>query len=502
MRRTLARGVAIGVALAVSLSATSSASSAPAPLQRFYEQRLVWKTCQGKLECATYRVPLDYGKPDGRAITLKVARNKAVGTPVGNLYVNPGGPGGSGITYVKDPEYAVSATVRRNFNLIGFDPRGVGQSTPLWCLRGARLDAFLDVDPSPDNAAEQQDIVRASAELIASCQREDAALMAHLSVVEMARDLDILRALMGDARLRYLGKSWGSVLGKVYASLFPKRVGSFVLDGAVDVTRTPVEATYDQGVGFEDSIDRFLGWCLDQGSCPLGKTQAAAKQRLLRFVSALDANPLPTDDPRRPLTEAQAYTAIIGPLYIRNGGWDWLLQALTPAIESGKGAALQRIYDWFVERNRRGVYANNANTVIFAVNCLDGGAHTVDAAEAVRLTQVWKRTIPFMAAVMAWSEVPCAGWPFRAATDMGRLRVRDVPPILVVSATHDPATPVAWGRAMARQLPGSVLLVRDGDGHTSYGDANLCINRAVDTFLLSRSALKPDLPPAGTVCRD
>ena len=472
----------------------------PEVLKSFYVQKLAWKPCHTKLQCARFRVPIDYADPSGRTISILVGRARATGTSQGALVVNPGGPGGSGVEYISEPAYAVSTTARRNFDLVSFDTRGTGASAPLWCLKGKQLDAFLDVDPTPDTAAEAAGIGNAGSSLAAACKAENAALMEHMSTPEIAKDMDVLRALLGEQRLRYLGKSWGTALGTVYAALFPTRVGSFVLDGAVDLRVSPQQGAFDQGAGFEREINRFLAWCLVQGRCPLGATRAAAHKRLIDFLAELDKHPLATGDPKRPLTEAQALTAIIGPLYVSHGGWDWLLSALTPAIESGKGKPLQTIFDWFVERDTKGSFGSNANTAIYAVNCLDGAPAASTIAQAKTLTSRWRTALPLMGKVMAWGDLPCANWPYRASIDPSKLRVRDVPPILVVSATYDPATPMKWGRALAKQLPRAVLLIRDGDGHTSYANENLCIDRAVDAFLLSADPAHPDAPKNGKRC--
>ena len=477
--------------------ATSAASTAAIPkaLQSFYTQELSWTPCKEKLECASYEVPLDYAKPTGARITIQVARATATQDSHGALVINPGGPGGSGIEYISEPMYAVSATARRNFDLVSFDPRGVGSSKPLWCFKGAKLDAFLELDPTPDTTKERAAVVAVGKSLAAACKAENAALMAHMSTVEIARDMDVLRAVLHEDHLRYIGKSWGSALGQVYAALFPSRVGEFVLDGAVDLRASRVQGAFDQGLGFEVAIDRFITWCIDQGSCPLGTSQTTAKQRLVKFFADLDRQPMPTKNAQRPLTEAEALTAVLGPMYVNQGGRDWLLQGLTPAIEQQRGDALQEIYDWFVERSAKGVYANNANTAIYVVNCLDEFDPGVTPAQAQKLASDWAKQLPVMASTMAWSEVPCTGWPYRAGVDTSKLRINNVPPILVVSATYDPATPMKWGTAVAKQIPNAVLLTRVGDGHTSYGNGSLCIDQVVDDFLLSSK-----LPNAGKRC--
>ncbi len=509
MKRVMAAGAALllgALVMAESLGApasvrTSVATTAPSTaLGKFYAQHLHWQHCHGQLQCARFKVPVDYARPQGATVSIMAARALATGTSRGPLLTNPGGPGASGIEFISDPQYAVSATARRNFDLVSFDPRGVGESSPLWCLKGAQLDTFLNIDPTPTTAAERSRFVEAGRQLVSACKRENALLMAHMSAVDIARDMDVLRALMGQDKLRYLGKSWGTVLGKVYAALFPAHVGSFVLDGAVDLEVPATQAAFDQGQGFETAADRFVAWCVSRGNCVLGPTQAAAKQRLVSFVASLDKKPMPTNNARRPLTEAQALTAIIGPLYLNEGGYQWLLTGLTPAIALHNGAVLQSIFDWFVERNDNGSYKNNANTAIYVTNCLDDPGNVRTVAQAQKLARLWAPKLPLMGAAMAWSDLPCAGWPYRPRLDIAKLVVRDVPPMLVVSATYDPATPMKWGRGLAAELPGAVLLTRVGDGHTSYANGSTCIDSKVDAFLLSSDAWRPTLPGVGTTC--
>ena len=475
------------------------AHAATNPLASFYGQKLVWKKCGKTLDCATFKVPLDYRNPTGRSITITAARNKATGVARGNLVMNPGGPGGSGISFIEDASFVVSPIIHREFNLIGFDPRGLARSTPLTCLSDRETDAFLEVDQTPDSVAEEQLLQRSTTDLIAKCRRADAALMQHVSTVEVARDMDILRALLGENRLRYLGKSWGTSLGQAYAALFPERVGSFVLDGAVDNRLSFSRATFDQAEGFETAANRFIAWCIGQGKCVLGSTKSAARSRLITFINQLDEKPLKTSRPQRPLTEEQAWTALIGPLYITLGGWDWLNAALVGALEDKDGTELQNISDWFVERGPRGTYSDNGNTLIYVVNCLDrtGGA---SLAAAKQQSVAWSKQLPIMGRLMAWGNAACVNWPYRAQESVAALRVRNVPPMIIIGSEFDPATPLKWARAVQQQIPGSVLLVRKGDGHTSYSNGSLCIDRAVDAYLLSKNVAAPVLPKSGKQC--
>lgn len=478
---------------------TPAAAQTMDPLARYYAQKLQWRTCTKHLQCATFKVPLDYRDPGGRAITITAARNRATGTAKGSLVLNPGGPGGSGIEYIEEAAYIVSPVIHRQFNLVSFDPRGLGRSTPLRCLNDRQTDAFMEVDQTPDTPAEEQKLAASARELVAACRRSDAALMAHVSTAEVARDMDILRALLGESRLRYLGKSWGTALGQAYAAFFPSKTGLFVLDGAVDIRLSLAQGSLDQARGFELAADRFLDWCTEQGKCVLGKTKEAARARLVAFLRGLDAKPLRTQTPKRPLTEQQAWTALIGPLYVAIGGREWLYAALALAITQNDGTELQKINDWFIERNTRGVYANNGNTLIYAVNCLDRtGSGTLQDAKSKSL--VWTRQFPVMGRLMAWGDVACAGWPYAAQEPLDRLRISNVPPMLIVGTTYDPATPLLWSQSVQRRIPKSVLIVNVGDGHTGYAVDSRCIDAAVNAYLLSRDPNSPALPKNGTRC--
>lgn len=488
------------VALIALLATFMPTQAQPAnPLATFYAQKLVWKKCTKHLECATFKVPLDYGKPGDRSITITAARNKGTGVVRGSLVLNPGGPGGSGIDYIEVATDVVSPILHREFDLVSFDPRGLGRSTPLRCFTDKQTDAFMEVDQTPDNATEIQALLNAGKQLMTSCAAADAQLMQHVSTVEVARDMDILRALLGEARLRYLGKSWGSALGQAFAALFPDRTGLFVLDGAVDIKVPLSQASFDQAQAFEVAANRFINWCLQQGKCVLGKSRTAARNRLIAFIADLDEHPLRTKQKGRPLTEQQAWTAIIGPLYVALGGWDWLNIALVAAVEDRDGTELQNINDWFIARDARGHYADNGNTLIYAVNCLDRTGAT-SLSKAQEESAAWAERLPLMGRLMAWGDETCARWPYRAQTALDALVVRKVPPMLIVGSTYDPATPMKWARAVQQQIPKSVLLERVGDGHTGYDVGSLCTDNAVDAYLRSRSISAPILPKNGKRC--
>lgn len=468
-------------------------------LDRFYAQSLKWQRCTKHLDCATFQVPLDYRKPDGRAITITAARNKAAGVSRGTLLMNPGGPGGSGIDYIEIASDVVSPAIHKALDLVSFDPRGLGRSTPLKCFNDKQTDAFMEVDQTPDSAAEEQALLASGRRLIRACMHADTQLMQHVSTAEVARDMDVLRALLGQQKLRYLGKSWGAALGYTYAALFPSRTGLVVLDGPVDLKLTLAQSSLQQATAFESAANRFIEWCLQQGSCVLGKTVTTARSRLIAFIKTLDAQPLRTSQKSRPLTEQQAWTAVIGPLYVALGGWDWLNIALESAIQDRDGTELQNINDWFIERSSAGKYKNNGNTLIYAVNCLDRVGSARPDQERSELAKQAK-SLPLMGRLMVWGDAVCSNWPFKAQESLNALTVRNVPPMLIVGSTYDPATPMRWARAVQRQVPNSVLLERVGEGHTAYAIDSTCIDRAVDAYLLSRNQETPVLPPNGKRC--
>lgn len=491
--------IRILAAISLVLSGFVPAAAASDPLQTFYSQTLSWKTCYKTLECASYKAPLDYRNPSGRSIVIAVARSKATGNARGNLVLNPGGPGGSGIGYIRDPAAVATPTIRREFNLVGFDPRGLHRSTALNCFTDRQLDAFLEVDQTPDTSAEEQALVKSSQQLITACKQADAELMQHVSTAEVARDMDILRALLGESRLRYLGKSWGTSLGQAYAALFPDRVGLLVLDGAVDLSLPLSKASFEQAQAFEVAANRFIAWCVARGKCVLGTSRTAARDRLVAFLAQLDTSPLKTKRSARPLTEEQAWTAVIGPLYVSEGGWEWLESALFTALKRKDGTDLQDINDWFMDRSPSGKYGDNGNTLIYAVNCLDRPG-AVSLSQSRQQSASWAKQLPLMGKLLGWGDQACATWPYRAQEQVDRLRVRDVPPILVVGTTYDPATPLKWARAVQRAIPGSVLLIRQGDGHTAYVNGSRCIDRIVDAYLMSKNLDQPTLPNNGQRC--
>ena len=267
------------------------------PLARFYGQDLAWSDC-GPNQCAKLSVPIDYSHPDGDTLKLAVLKVEAASPSdrIGSLVVNPGGPGGSGVSYARAADSIVTKAVRAVYDLVGFDPRGVGLSSPIECLNDRELDSFLGSDPTPDNKGEEQHLADGAKAFADKCKANGGPLLGHVSTIEAAKDMDVLRAALAETKLDYLGKSYGTFLGATYADLFPTKVGRFVLDGAIDPNLTSSQVNEGQAVGFETETRAYVQDCVRRGGCPLGNSLDSGMQRLRDFLTSLDSRPLPLND--------------------------------------------------------------------------------------------------------------------------------------------------------------------------------------------------------------
>jgi pimeloyl-ACP methyl ester carboxylesterase len=478
-----------------SRTAGGSDRSARSDLDRFYDQEPDWRDCRQRFECATVEVPLDYADPGGEVIELAVNRLPASEQDdrIGSLLLNPGGPGSSGLDYARSADRVVSADLRRRFDVVGFDPRGVGESSPIDCLTDEQTDTLVAADGSPDSPAEVTRLADLSRQLGQRCAQRSPDLVEHVGTRDAARDLDVLRAVLGDERLSYLGKSYGTYLGATYAGLFPDRVGVMVLDGALDPSTTSTEIAQEQAVGFEQALAAFVSDCLGLADCPLSGDLERGLTQVDRLLARIDREPLTGQD-GRPVTEGLAVLGLAAALYDEGSGWPVLRLALTQA-RRGDGQTLLALADFYLDRRPDGTYATNSNEAIYAVNCLDrpaGGG----VEEAQDDADLFARAAPRFGRYLAWSGLPCATWPAPPQGDPERIEAAGAAPILVVGTTRDPATPYQWAESLARQLESGRLLTFDGDGHTAYRRGSDCIDAAVDRYLLGGG-----LPAEGTTCR-
>lgn len=471
-------------------------SASAADLAPYYGQKLNWHACGVPgFECATMKAPLDYAHPVAADdLKLAVARKKAAGpgARLGSLLVNPGGPGGSAVDYLQYAALGYPAPVTSRYDMAAIDPRGVARSEPVECLTDAQMDAFTAVDTTPDDAAETGKLVTADTAFAAGCAQRSAKLLAHVSTVESARDMDVLRALLGDDKLTYVGKSYGTFLGATYAGLFPQRVGRLVLDGAMDPSVSALDSSRTQAGGFETAFTAFANDCVTHSDCPLGtKSADDAGHRLDDLFHKLDAKPLPTGQ-ARPLTEALGTTGVISAMY-DEGSWPTLRGALAKA-EKGDGAGLLKLSDEYYERDSSGKYSNlmYANA---AVNCLDLPPALSSPDDVERALPSFRSTSPHFGAGLAWASLICGYWTVPATGKPQRIEARGAAPILVVGTIRDPATPYSWAVSLASQLSSGHLLTYNGDGHTAYGRGSDCIDTAVNLYLLEGTT-----PPKNKKC--
>lgn len=464
-----------------------------AGLDRFYRQTLDWQDCSGA-ECAQLTVPVDYAEPGGATIEIQVLRvpAKRQSERIGSLVVNPGGPGGSGVDYARAADFIVGKEVRDRYDVVGFDPRGVARSAPIDCLTDAQLDTFLGSDQTPEDAAEEQAYAGTAQGFAQACGTKAGPLLAHVSTEDAARDMDVLRGVLGEEKLVYLGKSYGTFLGATYADLFPKQVGRFVLDGVVAPDLTSEEVNLGQAEGFELATRTWAKFCVDEGDCPLGTSVDEVMTNLRAFLADVDAQPLTkTGDTSVPrLTENWASLGIAAAMYDQ-GTWRTLVDAMSDAL-SGDGTALMELADTYADRNPGGGYAGNIMEVIYAVNCLDKPAskdlteYEEQATEAEKVAPTWGR-------YLMWSSLPCGYWPIAPTGTPHTISAEGADPIVVIGTTRDPATPYAWSVRLRKQLAKASLITFDGDGHTAYTRSNACVDDAVDAYFVEGTVPKDGL---------
>jgi pimeloyl-ACP methyl ester carboxylesterase len=509
----LVRRFACFVALACTIAAfasvatpTTAAGAATGAAANTSTGLSAWKSCGKHLECALLRVPVDYAQPEGPQVDIAVARIPATDPKhrLGSLVFNFGGPGDAGTTTLPGFARDVPAAVRARYDLVSFDPRGTGRSRPVECIDDATADRLNAIDPTPNSDAELRayyDGTHEPVDLVARCVTRDGAWLAQLGSRNVARDVDRLRAALGDTRLSYLGFSYGTVIGAVYAQMFPHRVDRMVLDGPVDLSATPLEELRANSDGFERALDDFLSDCASRKSCNFhndGDPAAALTRLETRFEKGLELPTVNLATGHRSSRKAGVgafYTGLISALYDKQFGWPTLAQALTQA-QKGDGSLLQALADSYNGRRDDGTY-DNINQVIGVILCDDREDAVPSFDDYVAEYHRDVATYPFLGGYVGSTMLGCDPRLPRppASEQVGDLHVSGVTPILVVGTTGDPATPFAGAQDLAARLDGSRLLTFDSTEHTAY-TKNRCINDAVDDYLL-----RGTLPPEGTTCR-
>ncbi|MGK2875004.1 MAG: alpha/beta hydrolase [Nocardioides sp.] len=465
----------------------SDPGEAPRGLERFYDQPLNWTDCDSN-QCATLTVPLDYNRPGGQTIALPLLRRPAGEKSQGSIVVNPGGPGGSGTDMAKSANFYLTSTVLDRFDIVGFDPRGVGT---IDCASDADVDAYLASDPTPPSLPAWRSTLAMIGDFGAGCAQLSGALAAHVSTVEAAKDMDVLRAALGKSALDYYGASYGTKLGSTYADLFPDHVGRLVLDGAVAPGIGTYDMTLEQAAGFETAMTAYLSDCVDSGSCFLGSTVDAARQRVLDLFDQIDASPLPTAS-GRDLTLGLAVYGVITPLYERNY-WTLLSAGLQEAI-GGAGDTLLTLADAYSSRQADGTYSTNILEANLAINCLDDPT-VYRLPQLLKAVPEFEDVSPVFGPFLVSALAGCRGVTDRAGFKTPKIDAPAAAPIVVIGTTRDPATPYEWAVQLADALDSGVLISRDGDGHTGYNKDNSCVDEAVDSFYLDGT-----VPDDGLTC--
>ena len=495
----------------------SSQTSVPQGLESFYNQDIDWQDCSdgtSPFQCGTVTVPLDYGNPGGQTITIALKKLPASDGDAehGSLFTNPGGPGGSGIRELEAQATALPEELRAGYDVVGFDPRGVGQSTPITCwtdedisqgLTDAQNGKISDVVPSntisSKSLSAQEKMDRGAADAAACAQHSEVPeLLDHVSTRNVARDLDVLRATSGDATLNYLGVSYGTHIGAVYADLFPDRVGRAVLDGAMDPSQRWTDGEAEVTAFKEGVLRQYVKHCQAHDGCPLTGSTDEAIAQLTAFVDGLDQAPLTAPDSSVTVNTQEA-TTIIQHYAVEKPDWDALTAMLAPAMNNRDGALMvaakqSTLASQLPTTAEQAVAGANTLFMSAAVICNDypDTADTVSDWDAQAAAE--KKTSPFFGGTSHGLDAYCRGWGHRAQTPPQETHAEGSDPILVVGLTKDSRTLYPWAQSLTDQLDNGHLLTVEGYGHVTFG-SNACATAAMTDFLVNGT-----VPAEGTTC--
>lgn len=474
--------------------------AAPAGLENFYGQTPQWGPCEEggpEWDCATVQVPLNYEKPDGKTIDIALKRLKGANAKA-SLFVNFGGPGGSGTETVTDwAPNALSPEMRANFDIIGFDPRGVHKSSGVRC----RTDAELDEDNAKYEFGRGEEMIKKiqaeAKELAEKClAKNDIELLNNINTISAVRDLDVLRDAVGDPKLTYIGYSYGTLLGARYADTFPQNVGPFLLDSAVDPALSDSQLSAGQARGFEASVRNFMQTCLDKGSgCPFTGSVDDGLQQLLDFMDKANKNPLPTADKNRPLTGGHVLGLVIITQYNPMNFNDVAIEALANAMQKNDGSLALQVMDFVNDRDASGVYKTNQDDALVLIRAVDGGPDSTDPAEWEKVNDQILKEAPIMGRFFLYNDASRSAFDIKPTGVTGPVKAAGAGPILVVGSKGDPATIYEWSEALVEQLESGHLITYDGWGHGIFGGKSACIDEAVENYFL-----RGEMPTANLVC--
>jgi len=473
------------VLISLLLTSCSSTTQEGFPQAANDVSTLEWSSCYDTFQCATLKVPIDYSNESLGQFDIAVVRYRDPNQHdrIGSLVINPGGPGVSGVDYALNAQYVVNPDVLERYDIVGFDPRGIGASTPISCLNDAEQEATLISDPRPDNAAEFAQALMDAQDFVDKCIARTPHI-AHFSTQEAAYDMEQLRQGLGDEKLNYLGFSYGSYLGTLYAQAFPQFVGRFVLDGAIDPNIPIEEQSLVQAVAFDKALENFMVDCPLYKDCPLPKN--ATPQFFTDLFSKVSQKPLTVGT--RKITEGLVVTGTASALYDDETGWPSLRTAITQAL-IGDGTTYAELADTYNSRNEDGTYQNNENDANIVIECLDWrqsqSKHEIRAKAAS-----YKKMAPVFGPYVAYGGITCnllnQTLNRTPANNIKDAQIKNTAtPVLVIGTTQDPATPYAWAKALSKYIVGSRLVTLEAEGHTGYGRVSGCIDDAVDLYLVT-----------------
>jgi pimeloyl-ACP methyl ester carboxylesterase len=501
-RRTALVVAAVGVLLlsgctvslfpSIARTSTPTGERVPAAVAPYYHQSLAWKDCGKNQQCATATAPMNWEKPSKATdISLALTRASATGTRLGSLFVNPGGPGASGFDFVHDDlNYAVSKTLRKSYDVIGWDPRGVGRSTAVTCYDDRKLDEFIyGAAKNPVNSpAWVAEVTEQSKDFAASCLKNTGSVLDFVDTQSTVRDLDMLRAVVGDTKLNYLGYSYGSDIGMYYTDRFPRKVGRVVLDGSTDSTLSIFDISLTQSIAFEKALKAYLVDCPSTKKCPFPGSVDDSLAKISALYDRLTVTPINAPD-GRVLDQNLLDTAINSALYDQSS-WPYLSDMFNE-IRKGTTDTAFLLADSYNGRNSDGTYKDNSLEAFIAIGCLDYPTQTdpaVIASESAQLVEA----APTLTRPSVIGDVTCENWPFRNRAAPPVVTGAGASPLLILSSTGDPATPYQWGVALSKQLESARLVTRRGEGHTAYNRGIPCIDTTVDRYFVSGTVPKKD----------
>ncbi len=494
------------VFVALSLFALTGCSSKVAiekplsDLAAYENQILDWSTCYEEFDCTDLRVPINYADLTVGTFKIAVLRYKAQDQAkrIGSLIVNPGGPGGSGVDYAYNAEYVFDPDVLDRYDIVGFDPRGVNRSAPIECLTDEETDASYASDAKPDTEAELEQALADSKDFINKCENANEFLN-HYSTAEAARDMDILRAALGDKKLNFFGKSYGTYLGTLYAQFFPEKVGRMVLDGALDPNISILQQSVSQAKGFDEALDAFLADCAKQDDCPLPKNKEEATAKIIALFASSATTPLPrkakVKNDERTATESLIVLGTASALYDDVEGWPKLRTAFLQG-QQGYGDTFLDLADQYTGRSSDGTYMSNELDSGAIIDCLDWpDTRSIEKTKAD--VKSFTDAAPVFGPYLAYTNIACKYLtpPTKDKLTRSTNKITSIKtaPIIVIGTTRDPATPYDWAVGLHKIFNTSTLISLDADGHTGQGRGSACVDDAVDLYLLQGKTPKKNL---------